>query len=228
MQSSWHRFQVMCVFIVWVFFHVWTGVSKSVLGQILCLFLIVKRDSENSLSFMGWFNSNTSSRKTLCWSCHSCVDSWSSTGLKWILAHCLFEGGFRTWIQFRTIWMRVIWAFVFLVILGTSLWYSLWQRSALTPRLKEKWFRNQTTPFTHSSKLYLYKRILLKDIKFSKKLCTVCMCVWEVDLKSMTMETVPSYSQGSAKDDGKRKKKAKDGKWKNGEQSQDYNCMKCT
>lgn len=42
----------MRVFIVWVFFYVWAGVSKSVLGQILCLFLIVKRDSENSLSFI--------------------------------------------------------------------------------------------------------------------------------------------------------------------------------
>lgn len=53
----------MCVFIVWVFFYVWTGVSKSVLGQILCLFLIVKRDSENSLSFMAWFNSSVSSER---------------------------------------------------------------------------------------------------------------------------------------------------------------------
>lgn len=85
----------MRVFIVWVFFHVWTGVRKSVLGQILCLFLIVKSDSENSLSFMAWFNSSMCSSKTLCWSCHSCVESWSSTGLKWILGHCVSAGLIR-------------------------------------------------------------------------------------------------------------------------------------
>lgn len=38
-------------------------------------------------------------------------------------------------------------------------------------------------------------------------MCVQYVCVWEVDLKSMTMETVPSYSQGSAKHDGKRKKR---------------------
>ncbi len=46
--------------------------------------------------------------------------------------------------------------------------------------------------------------------------------VWEVDLKSMTMETVPSYSQGSAKNDGKRKKPGMESKKKNSEQSQDF------
>ncbi len=79
-------------FSVWVFFYVWTGVSKSVLGQILCLFLIMKRDSENPLSFMAWFNSSMCSSKTLGWSCHSCVESWSSSGLKWILGHCVSAG----------------------------------------------------------------------------------------------------------------------------------------
>lgn len=55
MQSFCHCCQScvkLCMFLLFGYFSVWAGVSKSVRGQILCLFLIMKSDSENSLSFI--------------------------------------------------------------------------------------------------------------------------------------------------------------------------------
>lgn len=164
----------MCVFIVWVFFYVWTGVSKSVLGQILCLFLIVKRDSENSLSFMAWFNSSVSPERhcadhvTLVW-IHEAVQVWNGS---WFIVWGRLQNlnSIQNHLDESDLSSRVSRDLVAFLndfcILVTWSWHLLWQRSALTLRLKFFLFRNQTTPFTHSSKFYLYKHILLKDIKF--------------------------------------------------------------
>lgn len=85
------------------------------------------------------------------------------------------------------------------------------------------WFRNQTT-----SHLLIHQNFssinesCWKISNCQKRCVCVCTCVWEVDLKSMTMETVPSHSQGSAKNDGMRKKPGMESKKKNSEQSQDF------
>ncbi len=165
---------------------------------------------------MAWFNSSMCSSKTLGWSCHSCVESWSSSGLKWILGHCVSAGLIQNLLDESDL-SSYNWDLIFRSIYKAFQWPDCdmyFDRAQLKPCLFY-WFRNQTT-----SHLLIHQNFssinesCWKISNCQKRCVCVCTCVWEVDLKSMTMETVPSHSQGSAKDDGKRKKAGMESKKK--------------
>lgn len=152
----------------------------------------------------------------------------------------LLEGSFRTSIQIRTCWIRRIWALVIQTLTLEAFlkdvwsWYLLLQRSALTLQF---FFIDLETkphqPFAHSSKFDFHKRILLKDIKLSKK--SVCVCVYSMYVfekliwKAWQWKQYRHTVKGALNMMEREKSEGwKEKKWWAVTRFCDYHCMKCT